>query len=324
MNKSRLFCLVLVSLAVIVAFSGSVDAQEQKVRFGVMSFENSARVDEGDGGATFSAGMADILIRELSKGNRNYEIIGRAQLDKTFAEMAGKSAGAFDEAVSREIGKALGLDYVAIGNLVVATIGVESVVNTGNLPGFLGRIANINAGTAIASVVVNIKVIDVGTGKPVISEMSDAKQEMGASVGIGGTANTVTMGGIESVASEAIAKVANQIKRRIAPMEYTVLQVKKQAKDGEVVIDMGRDDGANVGLKYKIKRKGEVLTNPRTGEIVGIEEIEIANITITSIDDNMSTAKIYQIYQGEIIDAKGKSKKAPRTIERGDIVKLIE
>ena len=300
-----------------------MDAQEQKVRIGVMSFENSAGVAEGDGDATFGAGMADILVSELSRGNRNYEMVGRAQLDKAFAEIAGDSmTGAFDEATSREIGKALGLDYVVIGDLLVATIGVDSVLNVGGL----GRIPGIKAGRATASVVVNIKVIEVETGKLVVSDMSEAKQEMGASFGVGSAANAdaVSMGSVGPVAREAIAKVAAQIKRRVAPMEYTVLQIRKQAKGGEIVIDMGFDDGARERQRYKIIREGDVLTNPRTGEIVGIDVIEIANITITRADDNMSIARIDQIYQGEIVDNRGRTKKAPRTIERGDIVRPIE
>ena len=318
MSKSSIFCLILVGLAVVFAFSGSADAQEHKVRIGVMSFENSSPGAEEDGGAIIGSGMADILVNELSRGNRNYEIVERAQLDKTFAEISGGNAGAFDETTSREIGKALGLNYIVIGDLM-ATIRRDSIVNIAGL----SRIPGIKAGTATANVVVNIKVIEVETGKLVISERSEANEEMGASVGVGSDANTdaVTMSNIGSVAHVAITRVANQIKKRVAPAEYTVLSVKRQAKGGEVVVDIGRDDGANVLQRYKIVREGDVITNPRTGEIIDTEKIEIATVTITMIDANMSTARIDALYQGEIIDNKGKKKKIQRTIERGDIVR---
>jgi len=321
MNKNSLFCLILVWVAVIFAFSGPVNAQDQKVRIGVVSFENSSKGVEAD--SDVFPGMADILYSELSRGNRNYEIVGRSQLDKAFAEISG-GAGTFDEAASREIGKALRLDYVAIGNLLSATIGANNNVSIGS-ESRLGKLIGgaFTAGNKTANVRVEIKVIDVKSGKPVFSDVAVAEQEMGAAFGVGTDTETITMGSLELVARDAISKLANKIKKEVAPAEYTVLQIKGQAKGGEVVIDMGRDDGAILNRKLKIIREGDALTNPRTGEIVDREIIEIADIIITLVAENTSNAKIDKIYQGEIVDNKGKKKKVNRTIERGDIIRPI-
>ena len=67
-----------------------------------------------------------------------------------------------------------------------------------------------------------------------------------------------------------------------------------QVKNKEVTIDKGRGDGIREKQKFTIVREGKLLYN-QNGELIGVDVIEIARITITRVEPTIAYGKITKI-----------------------------
>ena len=312
--------MALAVLAVAFAFSGP--AKAEMLRIGVVSFDNASQMDDSE----FSSGMADILVSELMQ-NRNIEIMERTQIDRVVAEIAGGMTGLFDESTVAKAGKSLGLNYVVMGKIIdVSSKASSGGITTRKLPG-AGRLGGIGGGmgSAQANVTVNVKVVDVETGRLMLSEIATHSENVGGSIGgsigdtrvrDGGDAQTSSFNFYSSIARQAISKAAYEIIMAFFPPEYEVLLVRPK----DLVISGGRNDGVRLQQRYKVIREGEVLID-RNGNVVGVDIKDVADITITSVEATTATGKIDKIYKEPIVDNNGRSRNVDITINRGDIIR---
>jgi len=272
------------------------NAQDKK-RIGVTAFENSSQLREGGLGER----MADILATELVR-NRNYEVIERARLNKVMEEQALGMTGVLDQSNVAQVGKVAGLDYIVLGNILDVSAAEDS--STGIISNLASK-GRTTVRSATFRVSVNVKVVEVESGKIIISENAEAKKSKPFV-----ERETLSMGDYSELMPEAIAKVAFKIMRDISPMEPSVLRVK--VKEKEVTIDMGREDGITEGQRFAIVREGEPLYD-RNNNLVGVDITEIAYITISrtemttavgkiiKINNDPDTKKDYEIIRGDIL-----------------------
>ncbi|MFH1992106.1 MAG: FlgO family outer membrane protein [Pseudomonadota bacterium] len=59
-----------------------------------------------------------------------------------------------------------------------------------------------------------------------------------------------------------------------------------------VTIDLGKRAGVKNGMKFIVFKEGKIIKHPRTGEVLDVEKIETGEIEISSVTDNIATAKI--------------------------------
>jgi len=98
----------------------------------------------------------------------------------------------------------------------------------------------------------------------------------------------------ENVVSSSAANLqmlVHDLTKQIAyhfPMTgYIVKKTNKQ-----VLIDLGRDAGLCVGMKFYVFKEGEIIKHPKTGEILDVEQIRTGRIKITRIRNNVAEAEI--------------------------------
>lgn len=141
-----------------------------KKRIGVVSFENKTKYGERLGGAA-----ADILITELAKTNR-FIVVEREKIDKLMKEEELGMIGITDPETATRLGKLLGLNAIVVGGVSqfgVKTFGSDYLVTQSK--------------TQLAEAIVDIRVVDVETGRVLYADSGEgiAKSTAGEMLGLG-------------------------------------------------------------------------------------------------------------------------------------------
>ena len=66
------------------------------------------------------------------------------------------------------------------------------------------------------------------------------------------------------------------------------------AEGGKVYINCGKREGITPGQKLVVNSRGEELTDPETGELLGVEETRAGTISVVQVNEKYSVAKIEQ------------------------------
>jgi len=279
--KAGILCLTALTCATLAA--------QDKKRMGVATFEDSARSGLADS-------MTNWLVSELMR-NRNYELIERTSLGKVMQEQGLGMTGVLDQSNVAQVGKLAGLDYIVLGDVTEAKAGTTTVRNS--------KTGKETHSTKF-SVTANVKVVEVETGKIVLSENGEASRSSFTDRVI----RSASPEQFSDAAQEAVAKAAFKIRGQIAPLEPAVIQVRAK----ELTLDLGREAGITEEERFLIIREGEPLLD-RNGNLIGVDIIEIAHITITRVEATTSTAKIVKIN-------KDPATKKEYVINRGDLARL--
>jgi hypothetical protein len=224
--------------------------------------------------------------------NRNYDLIERSQLSKVMQEQKLGLSGIVDQSNVAKVGKILGLNYLVLGSIVDASVSRVGGGAGGWVPG-----RGTNAAAASVSkitVAINVKVVEVESGKIVLSEIAENSDTgnfaVAARSGGQGAGISASPENYMSVARKAISQAAFKIIREIAPQEPAVILVKEK----EVMIDMGRTNGIREGQRYVIVREGDIVKD-RDGNVIAVDIIEIAELTISRVEATTAYAKVVKV-----------------------------
>lgn len=262
-------CLLL-ALLLVAVFSLTALAGEKK-RIAVTDFENESQVHD----AHMGRGIADMLVVELVK-NKAYQVVERTKLQSVLKEQRLGATGAVDAGTAAKLGKLLGLDYLVAGKIVEAgaqTTGIFGINET--------RIR----------VVLAVRLIDATTGNILLAESAEGEVKKGSLSDKDGKIIAGDQAFTSSVFSEAarkaVIKVVDKL-NEVNPLEGYVIQI-----DGKkVYIDLGRDQGVQVGQKYTLFKEGKVIKHPVTGKIMGVERNEMGTIKIVSVEKEMAIGEV--------------------------------
>jgi hypothetical protein len=225
-----------------------------------------------------SFSMGRLPIYEL-KQNKNYRLIDLSNLSSVkAAKEAGLNYIALVQAAKKE-----GLNYIVFGD-VFAKVGHES------------KSTNIR-------IAIKVKVVETETGKVVLSENEQGSRTWA-------DVNRITTDHYDKAAEKPMAKIAYKIMSDIHPLEPVVLLVREK----ELAIDVGSEAGIRKGQRFTIVREGENLYD-KDGELIGVDIIEIAQVTIIRAEPNVAYAKIVKIN-------KDPATNKPYVINLGDIARL--
>lgn len=208
--------------------------------------------------------MTDKFITAMVK-TRKFDVVERKKLDKILDEQKLSSSGMVDPARAVQMGRLLGADYFVFGTISIFTTKVDykEIPYTSRFNEYL-----------TANVVVDMRIVDTRTGRIVAAEKGD----------------------IEYL-DKKIVKERRELKapRRFlddlqrATIEQLVLKtvdaiypVKISAsKSGVIFLNRGSGGGVRVGDLWKVYSVGEEIKDPDTGEVLGVEEIELGTIQVT-------------------------------------------
>jgi hypothetical protein len=75
-------------------------------------------------------------------------------------------------------------------------------------------------------------------------------------------------------------------------------KVAKVINNFKVVLNVGKDDGVEVGQDFIIYRRGEEVLDPDTGENLGVFEEVIGRGVVTYVQDRIATIESSEILEG--------------------------
>ena len=155
----------------------------------------------------------------------------------------------------------------------------------------------IGGGSSKSSIVVLVKLVDTTSGEVVASER--IRGEAGKSGLSLGLAQHGWSGELSSFAKTPIGEAAQDcINRAVVfiaqKMESTKVEgVVVAASEQAIIVNLGQNYGVNVGQQFTVRRQGETLTDPTTGEILGNSEgAPVGTIEVTKTADKISYCKL--------------------------------
>ena len=186
-----------------------------------------------------------------------------------------------------ESGKVVLIDVEGITDLATADTKIPAdFAIVGSVSEF-GRKATAETGvfsrskkqTAYAAV--NLRLVDVRTGKVVYAEegSGEAEVEAGRVLGVGQDAaydSTLNDKAISSAISKLIGNILNNLLD--SPWQTGVLTV----DSGNVLIAGGQSQGLAVGDEFAVMRRGKMVKNPQSGGMMELPRSEVARIRVAS------------------------------------------
>jgi curli biogenesis system outer membrane secretion channel CsgG len=306
MKKLVTIWAILAAMAV-ASLSPSASAQaKRRPRLAIMDFDYATV--QSYSSAVFGTnvdigkGIRDLLVTDLVKDG-TYSIIERAAMDKILAEQNFSNSNRADPMSAAKIGKLLGIDAMVIGS--ITEFGNETQKKNfggggGNWGGFgLGGIGHSksNANVAITARIVNIdtaEILGVAEGKGQSSRSSTSLLGGGgnwhgwgggnADFGSSDFQNTIigeaTKNAVDALTKDMIAD-APKVEVRTITIDGLVAAV----DGGQIVLNVGKKAGVNVGDQLEVVRVTKEIKDPATGAVIRRLTNSIGIIKATDVDD---------------------------------------
>ncbi len=258
------------------------------------------------GGSDIGGGLAAMLATELSRTNR-FIVVERAELDTLLRE---KQLALSGVATSGAEGPLLGAQTFIRGSVTEFDEqekggGLNVGFNAGGMLGGLGGRGSRG------HVTIDIRLIDAATGAVVGAYKVDKKLKS-SSLAFEARRSDFSLGGdqfsqssLGRAAREAIAEATALI---VADMERVPFQALVANVEGDrVYVNAGRNANLSPGTRMRAVRRVRSITDPATGEVLGGEEVSVADLVIDMVEDRYAVGRLV-------------SARAP---QRGDTVQLI-
>jgi hypothetical protein len=100
------------------------------------------------------------------------------------------------------------------------------------------------------------------------------------------------------VVDKNIRTIMSKLIHRI-PYQATVTGIRNKGR--AILIDAGQLNGLGVGMKVRIFEIAKVKRNPFTGELIGIDEVAIGELTVIQADERISQAKPSRMKKGQTL-----------------------
>lgn len=144
----------------------------------------------------------------------------------------------------------------------------------------------------IARVQVDYALVDVATGKSLLSEsgMGEYKKETGGMFGLG-SRSTADVGLRDGALRDALTKAMTKMVDKLNAMPFRSRVV--LVESGNLVIRAGTKSRLDPGTVLGVYRPGADLVDPETGRVIGKREKQIGEVVITEHQgENISEASI--------------------------------
>lgn len=256
---------------------------------GVVDFETASGLDFDDGA---KSNMRAMLESALFATNR-FIIVERGNLDAVMNEQdlasskrASKSTGV------AQTGKIRSARYLATALITEASSNTSGDSGGVRIKGF-----SIGGSATKSSIVLVVKLVDTTTSEVVASErIRGVAGKSGLNLGYtgrqwGGELGTFAKTPMGEAAQDCINQAVKFIASKMEsfPVEGNVVSVSEEA----ININLGENYGIVSGQTFAIRRKGEVLIDPETGESLGSSEGEtLGMIEVVKSKEKFSICKL--------------------------------
>jgi len=244
--------------------SQPADPRRLKKRIAVAQVTSTV---SGDAPTSYTGQLRAMLIGELSKSSR-------------FAVVDNQSP-----------------DAVAAGARWEIKAAVTEISQTAPLrPVTEGALPNVGVGKSAVRLAMEVRLLDPATGIVIASgQVAAGKEGSGQDQGV--TAATFrwddpkTQGSPLGLATSELVQRASE--KVLADTESLPWKAGVTSVSGsEIAFDAGSDEGVWLGDRFKVLSVGEPLTDPGTGEVLGVEEKEIGEAEVVRVERKTSAARV--------------------------------
>ena len=256
--------LLLVMVAFITCFGNSADVEAAKKTVAVTGVENNI----GDSYARKAAADLDAELTTVLVQCGMYNVVERGQLDHVVRELGLHTTGLINGKTAIQFGQMTGADYSVIGNIVAADVG--SFNN------------HLYKGTK-AKIKFNFKFVDNKTGMIKIAEMIEGTDTVSEFENKYPDKDMMLGNAAKEVAEQVLEKI-----NEANPIAGNVLRV----MGDKIYFHLGANSGVRKGETFVIYREGELLMDPVTGDILGVEEEIVGSLKVEEVKPQYSVGKI--------------------------------
>ncbi len=293
MKKSLLYICVFLYLMVLPA--------DAKMRLAVLEFQNNGN----EGSLATDAvcrGITDMLTTELFKTGA-FEVYERSRMEAIAREQSLSATGVLDPNTAVSLGRIAGVETVVIGAVTEFSFNQSG----GVIPLPIGGWGGVAVGNQKATVALDLRVIDVETGKVrmVAREKGTADKSIGGiATQYGGYFESENGGILAAAAYDCVVKVARKMQAMVPGSAHKVLS----ASGSSVTINVGSNDGVQPGQLMAVFFE----TNPIVdldGSILGVEREYLAVLKVKEAQGAYSKCEVVKGSGGKL--------------ERGDNVEIL-
>jgi curli biogenesis system outer membrane secretion channel CsgG len=239
-------------------------------------------------------GMAAMLVKALHDSGC-YIVVERANIGQVLSEHELKASGAANKETGPALGNLSSVNMLIYG--AVTEFGSDDKgggMSLGLSGGTLGSLLStaVSRQTASGSVAMDTRLVDASTGEIIKTyTVREPIESSGWDVSIG--YNEVSVGGnqfektpLGAAARKMVVNTVGQMNQVTGGQAWSGLVVAIDGQD--LYINAGTNFGLKNGDKFMIERIVKKLTDPVTGEILGIRKQELGVLQLTGVEDKMS------------------------------------
>ena len=281
-------------------------APQHKPRIAVLDFDYATVMTSSaaifGNNVDIGKGITDLLVTGLVKDG-TYSIIERKALDKIMTEQNFSNSERADPSSAAKLGKLLGVDAIIVGS--ITQFGNETKkTNIGGLGGLGGRfgVGGIGHSNSKANVGITARIVNVDTGE-ILGVAEGAGQSSrsstsllggggGWSGGGGGAIDFGTSNFQQTIIGEAVKLAVDKLTAdvisnapRISVRTITVEGVVAAVDGGQIVLNVGKRGGVNLGDQLEVVRVTKEIKDPETGKVLRRLSSSIGIIKATDVDD---------------------------------------
>ncbi len=293
LGKSVFFISFIFFLAVTTA--------DANMRLAVLEFQNNGN----EGSLATDAvcrGITDMLTTELFKTGA-FEVYERSRMEGIAKEQRMSATGVLDPNTAVSLGRIAGVETVVIGAITEFSFNQSG----GVIPLPIGGWGGIAVGNQKATVALDLRVIDVETGKVrmVAREKGTADKSIGGiATQYGGYFESENGGILASAAYDCVVKVARKMQAMVPGSAHKVLS----ASGSSVTINVGSNDGVQPGQLMAVFFETDPIVD-LDGSILGVEREYLAVLKVKEAQGAYSKCEVVKGSGGKL--------------DRGDNVEIL-
>jgi curli biogenesis system outer membrane secretion channel CsgG len=226
-------------------------------RIGVLDFDNATHRGSSKNDPIAIA-TRDAVSEALLKSGA-FVVIEREQLSKVLGEQALGQTGALSAQSAAKAGQLLGLQALVTGKIT----DLNQSVNNSGFGGYY------HAKTAKMHARVSLRVIDATTGEVWAAESAEGTAETESTSVMGAGNNNVDENLGKRALYRAISSMIDKVVQKAVgkPWSGSVAKVAK----GKIYVTAGTDAALPTGSTLLVRRLGDEITDPGTGQVIGRE-----------------------------------------------------
>jgi len=299
---------ILLSVLVVFVSSALVfGAPGGKKRVAILDFDFASIQHWWEGNWDIGKGISDLLVTRLVKDG-TYSVVERKALQAIIAEQNFSNSDRANPNTAASIGKVLGVDAIIVGS--ITQFGTEDKkLGIGGAAGRWGGFGGGKVGTSKgkAKVILDCRLIDVNTAE--ILAVAEGKGESSRSglmlggIGAGGGgfgAGEIDMGASnfrDTILGEATHAAADEAAKelvasadRLPTRQVQVKGLVAHVDGATVILNVGSNQGVQIGDKLKVLRVTSTVKDPATGKVLRELTQEVGTIQVAEVDESSAVA----------------------------------